>query len=89
VDIQQTTAFKKHVKLMKKRGCEMDELKEVIDLLVTGEPLPEKYKDHPLVGDWVGFRDCHIRPDWILIYQIVEDALILRATGTHADLFGK
>ena len=66
-------------------------LDEFIQILLKREKLPEKYHDHPLTGNWHGYRDCHIEPDWVLIYRIDDDALILLATrtGTHSDLFNK
>ncbi|MGI5098781.1 type II toxin-antitoxin system YafQ family toxin [Treponema vincentii] len=90
-DIRYTVQFKKDYKLAVKRGYNPKELEKVIDLLKTGEPLPQIYKDHPLSGEWKNYRDCHIRPDWILIYRVIEDSLILELsrTGTHSDLFKK
>ena len=74
---------------MIQRGCSVNELMEVIDLLANQQTLPEKYKDHKLTGNYVGFRECHINPDRLLIYKIEEDRLILNLvrTGTHSDLF--
>jgi len=90
-NVRYTVQFKKDYKLAVKRGYNPKELEKVIDLLKTGEPLPQIYKDHPLLGEWRNYRDCHIRPDWILIYRIIEDLLILELsrTGTHSDLFKK
>ena len=90
-NIRYTVQFKKDYKLAVKRGYNPKELEKVIDFLKTGEPLPQIYKDHPLSGEWKHYRDCHIRPDWILIYRILEDSLILELsrTGTHSDLFKK
>lgn len=65
----------------------MVRLRAVIEMLLAEEPLPPRLKDHPLSGDWAGFRDCHVEPDWVLIYQIDGDRLILARTGTHSDLF--
>lgn len=81
--------FKKDVKLADRRGKDLDKLKAVLDLLIEGEPLPEQYKDHPLRGEFAGSRDCHIEPDWILIYTLVESDMHVRfeRTGTHSDLF--
>ena len=64
-------------------------MKVVVDLLVEGKPLPPKYKDHPLKGNFIGFRECHVEPDWLLIYKIQNDVLILTlvTTGTHSELF--
>ena len=86
-----TNRMKKDVKLMKKRGKDLTKLIHVLSLLMNGNPLPTQYKDHPLTGDLHDFRECHIEPDWLLMYQIYEDTLVLSATatGTHADLFGK
>jgi len=76
---------------MAKRGVKMELLAEVILLLRGQKPLPAKYGDHPLTGNWSGYRDCHIQPDWLLIYKIDEGALILTATrtGTHSEVFQK
>jgi mRNA interferase YafQ len=79
--------FKRDVKRMEKRGKEMAKLRKVIQLLIEGGPLPPQYKDHPLTGDWKHFRDCHIDPDWLLLYKIDLNDLYLVQTGTHADLF--
>ena len=86
-----TTQFRKDYKLAIKRGLKIELLEEVVALLATGTPLPEKNKDHALSGDWVGHRDCHILPDWLLIYRLENDVLVLTLarTGTHSDLFGK
>ncbi len=85
--VVQPSSFKKDIKRMKKRGKDLKKLKVVINHLVTQEPLPERYKDHSLSGNWAGWRDCHIEPDWLLLYKPTEDELILGQTGTHADLF--
>lgn len=81
--------MKRNTKLMKKRGKDMRKLDYVIRLLASGETLPEKYKDHNLSGNYANCRECHIEPDWLLIYQIKENELILLAitTGSHSDLF--
>lgn len=86
--LSQTGQFKKDIKRQRRRGKQIDKIKGVIELLLTGASLPPKYKDHPLVGHWIGRRDCHIESDWILIYRILEDELRLERTGTHSDLFG-
>ena len=85
-----TTRIKKQLKLLEKRGYNMNLFKEVVGMLIDGVPLPPKYKDHPLRGDRRGYRDCHIQPDWVLIYKIDKDVLtlILAETGTHSDVFG-
>ena len=82
-----TSLFKKDYKRTQKRGYDMSKLRHVIDLLLNERPLPETYNDHPLRGQYVGSRDCHIEPDWILIYTVNENELILDRTGSHADLF--
>ncbi|MFO7936236.1 MAG: type II toxin-antitoxin system YafQ family toxin [Kiritimatiellia bacterium] len=84
-----SSRFKKDVHLALKRGKDMDKLLTVINLLVAGKPLPVRYKDYPLAGNYSGFRDCHIETDWILIYRIEHSQLqlILTRTGTHSDLF--
>lgn len=87
--IEYTPRFKKEYKLAKKRGRNISLLRTVIDILAKGEPLPEKYRDHSLVSNWTGYRECHIQGDWLLIYKYQNDELILSltATGTHSDLF--
>jgi len=84
-----TNRFKREHKLMQKRGANMQLLNDVVDLLRQGKPLPEKYRDHALIGNYTGARECHIKPDWLLIYQIEDDLLVLTLmrTGTHSDLF--
>ena len=86
-----TNRMKKDVKFMKKRGKDLNKLVNVLFLLSTGNPLPIQYRDHQLTGNLHDFRECHIEPDWLLMYQIFEDMLIISATatGSHADLFGK
>lgn len=86
-----TGAFKKDYKLAMKRGLKISLLDDIITALAMGEALPEKNKDHALTGNWTGHRECHILPDWLLIYRIEEDVLVLTLTrtGTHSDLFGK
>lgn len=79
--------FRRDVKLAQKRGKDMAKLRELILLLIEGRPLPPRCKDHPLGGGWKHYRDCHIEPDWLLIYKIDGDDLHLVRTGTHSDLF--
>ena len=90
-NIVYTARMKRDARLMKKRGKNMNKLVEVLKLLASAEPLPEKYKDHQLTGSLKDFRECHIEPDWLLMYQIFKNELILSATatGTHTDLFRK
>lgn len=85
--LSQTNQFKKDIKRALKRGKDLAKLKAVVDLLLAGHPLPPKNLDHPLGGSWAGHRDCHIEPDWILIYKILEEEIRLERTGTHSDLF--
>lgn len=88
-EIQPTNKFKKDLKLCKNRGYDITLISEVIKKLSNGEQLDEKYKDHDLIGNWSGYRECHIQPDWLLIYKIDGNELILylTRTGTHSDLF--
>ena len=81
--------FRKDLKLAAKRGCVLALLNSIVDRLAQGETLPAKHRDHSLTGDYIGFRECHIQPDWLLIYRTEEEALMLflMRTGTHADLF--
>ena len=87
--LRKTRQFEKDLKRMAKRGMPLQELETVIDRLLDQTPLPEKHRDHPLVGDYAGFRECHVRPDWLLIYMVQADRLVLTCmrTGTHSDLF--
>ncbi|MCD7732963.1 MAG: type II toxin-antitoxin system YafQ family toxin [Oscillospiraceae bacterium] len=89
--VKLTTQFKKDYKRAIKRGLKIELLEDVVACLALGEALPEKNKDHELTGDWVGHRECHILPDWLLIYRIDGDVLVLTLarTGSHSDLFGK
>ena len=81
--------FKKDLKNAEKRGYDFSLLRQVVNILAAEEPLPPKNRDHALVGNYVGCRECHVAPDWLLIYQINGDALelLLMRTGTHSDLF--
>lgn len=85
-----TNRMKKDVKLMKKRGKDISKLVRILSLLATGNPLPAQNKDHQLTGNLRDFRECHIEPNWLLLYQKYDDILVLSATatGSHADLFG-
>ena len=87
--LRTTTKFRKDYKRCKKRGCNIRLLEEVLDVLLSGEELNAKYYDHPLHGNYEGFHECHILPDWLLIYAKNENELILTATrtGKHSDLF--
>ncbi|OPZ74891.1 MAG: mRNA interferase YafQ [Verrucomicrobia bacterium ADurb.Bin474] len=85
--LTQTAQFKKDLKNQVKRGKDLEKVLEVIRILMEGRELPEKYRDHPLRGRWTNRRDCHLEPDWILIYKITLEELRLERTGTHSDLF--
>ena len=85
--IFQTSQFKKDFKSIKKRGKDLSKLKEVVSAIANSEVLEERQRDHALSGNWSGSRDCHIEPDWILIYRVDGDYLFLERTGSHSDLF--
>ena len=89
-EIVWTTQFKRDYKLAMKRHLRIDLLDDVIRMLSRGELLPEKYRDHALTGNWIGYRECHLLPDWLLVYRVEDDILVLTLvrTGTHRDLFG-
>ncbi len=84
-----TSQFRKDLKRAEKRGKDLAKLKAVLDSLIEAEPLPPQFRDHPLRGNFAGSRDCHIEPDWILIYTLTESSTHVRfeRTGTHSDLF--
>lgn len=87
--IKPTSRFQKDLKLAKKRGYDLELLTNILKRLAAGEELPAKNRDHPLIGNYAGCRECHISPDWLLIYEIEDSELILylTRTGTHSDLF--
>lgn len=87
--IRYTSKFKKDYKTIIKRGYNPELLTNVLDIICKEQPLPKEYKDHNLTGNYVGFKECHITPDWLLIYKIEKDilTLTLTRTGTHSDLF--
>ena len=87
--IRQSSQFKRDVKRLKRQGKNLSPLMLVIETLATGESLAEGHRDHKLIGNWKGFRECHIQPDWLLIYRITENELQLARTGSHAELFHK
>ncbi|NWO04611.1 MAG: type II toxin-antitoxin system YafQ family toxin [Alteromonadaceae bacterium] len=82
-----TSQFKRDVKRIKKRDKDMSKLRTLLTLLMEQSPLPDAYQDHPLRGNWNGYRDAHIEPDWLLLYRVVGDELQLARTGSHADVF--
>lgn len=87
--ITATNQFKKDYKKAKKRGFNIKKLEFIVDVLSKGKELEPKYKDHSLIGNYIGYRECHIEPDWLLIYKIQQDmlVLVLARTGSHSDLF--
>ncbi len=87
--IKYQTAFKKDYKRIKRRGYDIRLLEKTIAILAEGRGLPPEYKDHALSGDYIGCRECHIAPDWLLVYEIVKGELVLylMRTGTHSDIF--
>ena len=89
--VKHTSQFKKDYKLAMKRGLDISLLEDIIAKLALGESLPEKNRDHALSGNWNGYRECHILPDWLLIYKLEDNVLILTLarTGTHSNLFNK
>ncbi len=89
--VKWTSAFKKDYKLAVKRGLDISLLKDIVELLASGSALPSSCRDHALTGNWTGHRECHIMPDWLLIYYIEADILVLTLarTGTHSDLLNK
>lgn len=89
--VKVTTQFRRDYKLAARRGLNIGLLEDVIASLARGVPLPEKNRDHALSGNWTGYRECHILPDWLLVYRVDDDVLvlILSRTGSHSDLFGK
>ncbi len=89
LEVKLTSKFKKDYKLLKKRHMDIGLLKEIVEKLANQQPLEEKYRDHELTGKYKGFRECHVQPDWLLIYLLEEGklTLTLTRTGSHSDLF--
>ena len=89
MEIKTTSKFRKDLKQAKKKGLNIALLEKVVDDLAAGKKLDDKHHDHALVGNWVSFRECHIQPDWLLIYKISDNSLILTLTrtGSHSELF--
>ena len=85
--IRRTSQFKKDVKRMKKRGKDLSKLKEVLEKITRGQELEARYRDHVLVGQYRGTRECHVEPNWLLIYELGQSEVVLIRTGTHTDLF--
>ena len=85
--IRRTAQFKRDVKRLQRQGKDVAKLEKVLESLVEGEDLPAEYRDHVLVGQYKGTRECHLEPDWLLIYESAEGEIILIRTGSHSDLF--
>ena len=85
--LQQTTKFEKDLARMKRRGVDLHILQQVVLTLLRDEPLSVKHRDHALSGKWDAHRECHLSPDWLLIYRATSDFVRLERTGTHSDLF--
>jgi len=88
LDLLTTTAFEKDVRRVLKQGKNLGKLEGIVNTLLDGEPLAARCRAHPLRGDWAGHWDCHVEPDWILLYRVTGKALVLVRTGSHAELFG-
>lgn len=87
LDVRYSTKFKRDFKVCAKRGYNLKRLQNVIDILRVPDSLPPKNRDHNLTGNYAGYRECHVEPDWLLIYLQTETELLLYRTGTHSDLF--
>ena len=87
--VSQTRQFARDLKRVAKRGKNLDKLKRIVTLLAQDEPLEPRHRDHALTGNWKRSRDCHIEPDWLLLYTLNDESLRLERTGTHSDLFKK
>ena len=85
--VRRTSRFKRDVKRLQRQGRELEKLKRLLETLVKGEPLAATYRDHVLVGQYKGTRECHIEPDWLVIYELTETEIVLIRTGSHSDLF--
>lgn len=85
--VRRTSRFKRDVKRLQRQGRELEKLKRLLETLVKGEPLAATYRDHVLVGQYRGTRECHIEPDWLVIYELAETEIVLIRTGSHSDLF--
>jgi mRNA interferase YafQ len=85
--LRRTSHFKRDVNRMQRQGRDAEKLKSVLEALVKGEPLAARHRDHVLVGQYKGTRECHIEPDWLLIYELGETEIVLIRTGSHSDLF--
>lgn len=82
-----THRFKRDVERARRRGKDLGKLRRIMERLIMEEPLPDRHRDHPLIGDDVGRRECHVEPDWLLLYKLEDEDIIFERTGTHTDLF--
>jgi mRNA interferase YafQ len=87
ITIRRTAQFKRDVELARRRGKDLEKLKRALENLVRGEGLSPQYRDHVLVGQYKGTRECHLEPDWLLLYEATADEIVLIRTGSHYDLF--
>ncbi|MBE2180943.1 MAG: type II toxin-antitoxin system YafQ family toxin [Chthoniobacterales bacterium] len=87
--IYETSQFRKDLKKLRKQGKDIDKLKAIVSRITAGQPLEARCRDHALTGSLKGSRDCHIEPDWLLIYRVDDESLFLERSGTHSDLFKK
>ena len=88
LELRTTTAFERDLRRVNKQGKDLDKLETIVNTLQDREKLPARCRPHPLRGIWAGHWDCHVEPDWLLLYRVTDEALILVRTGSHADLFG-
>jgi mRNA interferase YafQ len=89
VELRTTSAFEKDLRRVNKQGKDLDKLDTIVNTLQAQEQLPARCHPHPLRGDWAGHWDCHVEPDWLLLYKVTDKALILVRTASHAELFGR
>jgi mRNA interferase YafQ len=89
LEIRTTTAFERDLRRVNRQGKDLDKLETIVNILQAEEKLPARCRPHPLRGIWAGHWDCHVEPDWLLLYKVAGEALILVRTGSHADLFGR
>lgn len=88
LELRTTAAFVRDLNRLKKQKMNFDKLAAIVDLLQNQKPLPPRFRPHPLRGNWAGHWDCHLAPDWLLLYKLTNSALILVRTGSHSELFG-
>jgi mRNA interferase YafQ len=89
LETQHSNQFEKDVERARRRGKDLTRLRAVMDTLLEPRPLEPRHHDHKLKGSWIGYRECHVEPDWLLIYKPLPDAILFVRTGTHQDLFGR